>query len=406
MKFERAINNFILSSVTCATKWELVPWLVGIESLRDSGEAEQRSRTHSASGDGGNVNQARSENDLKEKNYATILDMLNGELHDFLNSKGVTRIRSELSDLAERTSLHLQFLSPSYLSRLLFALLFVFVGLYVNAVASVIAGYRTPHTQILSLDGAVTHQVTLPDLGHDLWAAVLNWLDHQRDYIDFHSLPDKMLEHLGKATLLFMLLHPKRLMIIRRVAVILGILCFCRATTVSVTTLPDASPTCHAQFFNETGFYKSQPIFPKAFIRGWIFLMAPDEHITCGDMIFSGHTTLLVLCTLIFRKYFRAKKIRTKIIFRSFHIPHVFCTLFNWIVSMYSMVAIALIVGTRFHYTLDVLIAMFLTYFIFSNYHTWAKHDKLRKKNLLLHWLEADSVRRIDDEAYKLATRE
>jgi shingomyelin synthase len=62
----------------------------------------------------------------------------------------------------------------------------------------------------------------------------------------------------------FILTHPRRFLIMRRIAIVFAVLFIFRAFTVTVTSLPDASPTCVAQFTNETGAYKREKMFPKA----------------------------------------------------------------------------------------------------------------------------------------------
>ena len=68
---------------------------------------------------------------------------------------------------------------------------FIFFA-FLNTLASVVAGHRTPWIVIYDLDGNITDKHTLPDLGHDLWAYVLTQLGSAVPYIDVYALPDKM----------------------------------------------------------------------------------------------------------------------------------------------------------------------------------------------------------------------
>lgn len=78
--------------------------------------------------------------------------------------------------------------------------------------------------------------------------ALLGRLGHHTDYIDEHALPDRMVLFAGKLTFLFILCHPHRLKIMRRVFTIFGTVLLMRAVSVTVTVLPDASPICREKF--------------------------------------------------------------------------------------------------------------------------------------------------------------
>lgn len=404
---QRKVNSVIMSSMSFATKWELAPWLVGIESMKHSADnVSAPSETVST------VTGHPPEKPELKRDYSTVSAMLNGELSDFLNSKGVRRLRFEVADLAERACLHQPFLSWSYMSRMLFSAAFVFIALYINAVASVAAGHRTPRTVILGLDGQPTGAATLPDLGHDLWAWALSRAGHGLEHIDFHALPDRMLAALGRLTLAFMALHPQRCRIFRRTAVVVGALSLARAATVTLTALPDASPTCQAQFAaaalgpGGAGAYKALPAFPRSLRRGWAFLRAPTAHVTCGDMVFSMHTTLFVLCALVVRRHLRPAALRTKALFRGWHVGPRLCAWGRRAAGLYALAGAALVVGTRLHYSLDVALAALLAWVAHEGYHALADHAPLRAGAPLVDWLEGERVRAVDEEAYRRAVRD
>ena len=189
----------------------------------------------------------------------------------------------EGQDLAERAGMSELFFTRNYLFRLGASVVFFFASSYLNTLASVCAGYRTPWLLVRDLNGRETTQRTLPDIGHDAWAQLSGWLGWERPYVDNYALPDILVSRLAVATLLFVVLHPQRFMILRRVLLLFGIMMCLRAVTVTVTQLPDASPTCQAQFgYPRRGAYKHQPMFPRAFHRAWVFFWDPTNHVTCG----------------------------------------------------------------------------------------------------------------------------
>lgn len=61
------------------------------------------------------------------------------------------------------------------------------------------------------------------------------------------------------------------------------------------------------------------------------------------------------------------------------------------------------IIGTRLHYTLDVLIAMYVTMQVWSTYHWLCAHPNLSFG--VLNWLEHAEVHFIDQDAYRKAKR-
>ena len=89
------------------------------------------------------------------------------------------------------------------------------------------------------------------------------------------------------------------------------------------------------------------------------FLVTPGIP-TCGDMIFSGHTLLIILFCLTFHTYYPKTK-------------HMYSV--NGVKAMVwilGLVGVFFIIATRLHYTLDVLLAVFLAMTLWNSYHRLA----------------------------------
>ena len=94
--------------------------------------------------------------------------------------------------------------------------------------------------------------------------------------------------------ILVVMLHSHRLIILRRIWLILGILYYYRALSMFITVLPKADTTylCHP---------KSDNITTQIVVRRVLTIISGGglsingKHIYCGDYIFSGHTMTLVL---------------------------------------------------------------------------------------------------------------
>jgi len=106
---------------------------------------------------------------------------------------------------------------------------------------------------------------------------------------------------------------------LKKFLVIHGILMFIRAISFSVTLLPDSSGMC--QLSTHLG--------------------------SCFDLLFSGHSTIMLLCCLLLTEYF------------SFDIKWKLCLFANTGITSF------LIILCRNHYTIDVLYSILMTYFMY-----------------------------------------
>ena len=338
-------------------------------------------------------------------------------------SDGAATVGMGIAHEAERAGFSLHFLRWRYLSRLIAVLAFFGASMYLNALASTVSGWRTPNIRTLDpVTGAETPVRTLPDLGHDLFDAVFGpitaapaapapapWWGRPKqaaapaaqvvteDELFWMKMPDRFIAMLQTPVFVLMLAHPRRLQLIRRFAAIYGYISLLRAVCVATTSLPDASPMCTSQFGSpETGRYKGRPIFPKAFVRAIQVMAEPSEHITCGDMVFSGHTVFFVLGCMLFKTYMTEETCDTPFTRTFPKGSHTFVRVCVYAIATCGIVAI---VGTRLHYTLDVVIAIYIAWRAWDSYHERCLSRNKSQANRVIQWLEDDRVLAIDDHA-------
>ncbi|KAF9123942.1 hypothetical protein BGW39_008588 [Mortierella sp. 14UC] len=129
-----------------------------------------------------------------------------------------------------------------------------------------------------------------------------------------------------------------RIIVLRRVFWVVGALSILRATTLSVTTMPTPKVGCKPA--TATGFGE----------MFWIALqMIPGTVQACTDDIFSGHTVFMVTCAIQWRLYMRNSWIK-------------------YVSFIYITIGLYFVIATRLHYTVDVVLAIFITYAMWSFY--------------------------------------
>ncbi|KAF8955012.1 hypothetical protein BGZ46_002774 [Entomortierella lignicola] len=129
-----------------------------------------------------------------------------------------------------------------------------------------------------------------------------------------------------------------RAIVVRRVFWVVGALSAYRALTLSVTTMPTPKENCVPA--TATGF---GPMF-------WIALqMIPGTVEACTDDIFSGHTVFMVTCAIQWRLYCKSKWV-------------------TYLSYIYITVGLYFVIATRLHYTVDVVLAVFITYTAWTLY--------------------------------------
>ncbi|XP_014254488.1 phosphatidylcholine:ceramide cholinephosphotransferase 2-like isoform X2 [Cimex lectularius] len=162
-------------------------------------------------------------------------------------------------------------------------------------------------------------------------------------------------------TFLVIVMHKHRFIVFRRVFLILAVLYLMRSVTMYVTVLPLSNPSYYCSpKANSTGFLLiAKRVFQ---LMSGFGLSINGKHTYCGDFIYSGHTVVLVLCYLIINEYSPKKVV-----------------ILHWASWTASFLGICFVLLARGHYTVDVLIAYYVTTRIFWVYHTLANHKKLKQ---------------------------
>lgn len=195
----------------------------------------------------------------------------------------------------------------------------------------------------------------LPDIGHDLLPEMLTMLG-----VDSHVVCDQLLFATSFATLALVWRHPSRVCILKRFLVVYGSLMFLRAGTLLMTALPDPYSLCAQAQNTRLGdsHGRTWGNMPWSLVlENMLGLFGNNKHnaMTCGDLIFSGHTVVFVLCALVWHNYYRNSM-----------------TTFNpvkLIVWVCSIMGTALLLVTRMHWTIDIALAYYITTSLWNFYH-------------------------------------
>jgi hypothetical protein len=230
------------------------------------------------------------------------------------------------------------------LSRVLVVVSFHLVSLYIMSVMVVVGGTRYPK-----------YKAPLPDLAFDVLAP----------YPDLSWLPNSLIYLLVAATVIRCILSRHGLTIIRRVLFVHAVTMLMRSLTLVATSYPDPSLPC-------VDYVPPSDVNPF-----WANTLSQTNLITCGDLMFSGHTLIYIALALAWQKYFYVIE---KVIF--------------W---LFTLVAIIMLLVARLHYLNDIIVAMYVMVFVWHIYHMHAGSDR-RRLNPIVGWLEADIQRRMQAE--------
>ena len=200
----------------------------------------------------------------------------------------------------------------------------------------------------------------LPDLGHELLPEIRTIFG-----VEAHRICDNLLYTTAAATVGFVLGHPQRATIGRRFFVVYGTRMMLRSVTLLMTALPDPYILCREAATTTTGATSTTAAtgavwraFPWGHAFGKFLRMfeGSANSLTCGDLIFSGHTVVFVLCALVWHTYYTPS--------------HVFINPMKLFIWVLSIVGTLLLLITRMHWTIDIALAYYITTTMWNFYHS------------------------------------
>ncbi|XP_044012614.1 phosphatidylcholine:ceramide cholinephosphotransferase 2-like isoform X3 [Aphidius gifuensis] len=164
----------------------------------------------------------------------------------------------------------------------------------------------------------------------------------------------------SNAAMIFIIFHKHRFIIMRRIFILMGLLYMMRSITFYVTVMPMSSKTyfCSPKLNHTTPLIIAKRVIQ--LISGF-GLAINGKHTYCGDFIFSGHTTILVLCYLIIKEYSPKR-----------------CKPIHWLAGITAFVGVVMVLISHGHYTIDVIIAYWVTTRLWFIYHTMANNPILK----------------------------
>jgi hypothetical protein len=143
------------------------------------------------------------------------------------------------------------------------------------------------------------------------------------------------------------LLWPLRLetfIILRRVCFVYSTAMVLRDFTFVFTNLPDPSPLCQPKEYVKLDFS------PKSLITRLV------GGLTCGDMIYSGHSMAILMPTMIVQHYFKGW--------------------FVYVMWVGVILTALMIIVTRLHYSVDVILSFIIYPSLWWMYHAVAEHPE------------------------------
>lgn len=305
--------------------------------------------------------------------------------------------------------------TKEYLFRLAVAVCFLLICSFSNVFCSVVAAYRTPNIRFMNTAGTeMISRRILPDFGHVAVDYVQDYMDSTTAYYWENLDPNFYIAHIMHAFVVMLLIHPQRLMIGRRTCAIVGYVFLARSICVLSTSMPDSHRQCYEQFGTLDGAYKDMDILPGAVWTTFVTMSKFSDSVTCGDMIFSGHMVMIVLGCLMFGKYCNSKDMASPLIR---YLPKCFCLVTRCFIYLFGLIGTIAIIKSRLHYTVDVIIAIYISMNAWNVYHrtsrdvfnktdtTGSRLFEFSPFNRFFSWLEATEMQVQDVYVWEASKR-
>jgi len=157
--------------------------------------------------------------------------------------------------------------------------------------------------------------------------------------------------------------HKHRCVVLRRVFILVGLHYYYRAVTMFVTVLPVADPNykCAPQK-NATDITAGVIAQRVLKLLSGFGLSINGEHIYCGDYIYSGHSMTLIMVYLVVKAYSPKRWF-----------------LLHYATFCLSFAGILFLVLARGHYSIDVVVAYWITTRLWYIYHTMTNNGGVLK---------------------------
>ncbi|XP_072050859.1 sphingomyelin synthase-related protein 1-like [Amphiura filiformis] len=160
---------------------------------------------------------------------------------------------------------------------------------------------------------------------------------------------------------IILILHKHRYIVLRRLFALCGSVFLLRCITMFVTSL--SVPGVHLQCAGKV--YGDTLTKMKRALEIWLgFGMSLTGVHTCGDYMFSGHTIMITMFNFFITEYSP----------RKFYLVHTL----TWVLNLFG---IFFILAGHEHYSIDVIIAFYITSRMFLYYHTLANNRALSQED-------------------------
>lgn len=221
------------------------------------------------------------------------------------------------------------------------------------------------------------------------FAGMSNWavVAYTHDIVPREPLPDMVFRVIAEQTwasivgdicvgvcvaslAVLLVVHTSRAVVLRRVVFIAATLYWMRSLALASTQLPSAYMNNDVKCRPRVN--SSLNVFLERLLEQTIRLgFQSKEGMLCGDLLFSGHTLVMVVCTMSVGYY-----LPTRVKWLQYPL-HLVCTF-----GMLCMII------SRTHYTIDVVVAFWLSGFVFRVYHAYCEVDIYmeRRKSVLFSW--------------------